>query len=443
MKVNWVFGVFLLQFIQARQLVNIFHIIDNALWGEVDGSFLQGNFNCGKIECNVYSSDSLTDFFTTARNKYHMLHKGHLDSPSLPLLLSKENFNSNYTPSLALSVSLYNIHTWKMLSKWPHGPDKCRLPTNLSMAESEESFGRFGHLFDHSFPLFDGYSTTHPLSSVPRSYLTLLNASLFFPEKLFSTLIKGAVFVASTCHRERSTLSSMKHKGREGIVQEIMASKIFRVDSLGKCLHTSTGPEGIVLTSGSTPQESLHLKQTAISHYLFYFAFENTIEAGYVTEKIFDALIAGVVPVYLGDVSSALALLPSPLAAIFLHDYQYNVSALVDYLLLLSHNETQYNLHRAWRQDYVLEYGRYVSIANNGVTSSLLHSSASTSVATSFSFMSPLLLKSWPCRICEWAVNTTFSKKKIAASSQLDYRTRRNGVADNKFHIQKKNLMCS
>ncbi len=34
------------------------------------------------------------------------------------------------------------------------------------------------------------------------------------------------------------------------------------------------------------------------NRYLFYFAFENTIEPGYVTEKVFDALNAGVVPVY-------------------------------------------------------------------------------------------------------------------------------------------------
>ena len=70
-----------------------------------------------------------------------------------------------------------------------------------------------------------------------------------------------------------------------------------RVDSLGKCLHSRTGPEGVTLGVGGTAQESLQLKREAIAHYMFYFAFENTYERGYVTEKVFDALIAGVVPV--------------------------------------------------------------------------------------------------------------------------------------------------
>ena len=34
-------------------------------------------------------------------------------------------------------------------------------------------------------------------------------------------------------------------------------------------------------------------KRKVISKYLFYLAFENTIEPGYVTEKVFDAVFAG------------------------------------------------------------------------------------------------------------------------------------------------------
>ena len=38
---------------------------------------------------------------------------------------------------------------------------------------------------------------------------------------------------------------------------------------------------------------NLILKREAIAKYMFYMAFENSIEAGYVTEKGFDPLVAG------------------------------------------------------------------------------------------------------------------------------------------------------
>jgi hypothetical protein len=49
----------------------------------------------------------------------------------------------------------------------------------------------------------------------------------------------------------------------------------------------------VTLQRGSTPAETLRLKQRGISRYLFHLAFENTVEPGYVTEKVFDALKAG------------------------------------------------------------------------------------------------------------------------------------------------------
>jgi len=41
-------------------------------------------------------------------------------------------------------------------------------------------------------------------------------------------------------------------------------------------------------------------KIEVLSQYKFTFAFENTISPGYVTEKIFDAMFAGSVPIYFG-----------------------------------------------------------------------------------------------------------------------------------------------
>ena len=76
---------------------------------------------------------------------------------------------------------------------------------------------------------------------------------------------------------------------------------------------------------------------------MFYLAFENSIEPGYVTEKVFDALIAGTVPVYLGSAEDCKKLMPHPKAAIFMEDYKNNVWELADYLNYLQKNEVSFD----------------------------------------------------------------------------------------------------
>ncbi len=68
----------------------------------------------------------------------------------------------------------------------------------------------------------------------------------------------------------------------------------FRVDGLGRCLHTNHIPEGVIdMQKFRNSQYNLHLKREVLNHYAFNMAFENSIESGYVTEKPFDALIGG------------------------------------------------------------------------------------------------------------------------------------------------------
>jgi len=151
---------------------------------------------------------------------------------------------------------------------------------------------------------------------------------------------------------------------------------------------------------------------------MFHLAFENSVEPGYVTEKPFDALMAGdlilgklklnfeclhagTVPIYLGDSAHFKTLLPHPKAAIFISDYNDNITALVKYLNFLTTNETAYEEHRQWRADF--SYERNVRDK-------------------------PLLQKSWFCRVCEWAVN---------AAPQHHKRTR---VCDKAGHIARQDL---
>jgi hypothetical protein len=211
--------------------------------------------------------------------------------------------------------------------------------------------------------------------------------SSFLPLRSFARLIKGGAFVASTCHRGKDTTN------REEVVGQL--DTIFRIDSLGKCKKTASRNDTVALKHGKTALDTLLLKQQAISHYLFYMAFENTIEPGYVTEKVMDALIAGVVPVYMGSTEDCRKLMPHPKAAIYLDDFRNDVVKLGAYLSYLSRNQTAYEEHRAWRQSF------------------------------DPSKQSPLLLKSWPCSVCEWAVANVDRKrpsKKLRMNCRQKHR---------------------
>jgi hypothetical protein len=132
---------------------------------------------------------------------------------------------------------------------------------------------------------------------------------------------------------------------------------------------------GIKLQKFRDTRYNLFLKREVINSYAFTMAFENSIEAGYVTEKPFDALVAGSVPVFLGDSKHLKALIPHPKAVIFVDDFP-SITDLSNYLKYLLSNETAYEEHREWRKHFSYEK----NVAGK-----------------------KWLEKSWQCQICEWA----------------------------------------
>ena len=109
--------------------VRIFHLIDNALWGNVDGSAVQGQFSCGNIDCEVFSSDSGSHHFETILNKFkneslwNPFRKHHnVGSGGGGGSGSGGGGGHHHHPHKPITVSLYNIHTWSSLSMYPHAP---------------------------------------------------------------------------------------------------------------------------------------------------------------------------------------------------------------------------------------------------------------------------------------------------------------------------------
>lgn len=112
-----------------------------------------------------------------------------------------------------------------------------------------------------------------------------------------------AVFVASNCG---------PRNGRNEYVQALMNAGI-KVDSYGSCLHNKN-----FNFSGDT--HSPRAKLEVIRRYKFYLAFENSNSLDYVSEKMFQALYMGVVPIYMGA-PNVDEFLPDPMAAIKVTDF--------------------------------------------------------------------------------------------------------------------------
>ena len=337
-------------------------------------------------------NSSKIEGFRVGNNRHHHTRSGNHPNFRLhasSVSTSSSSSSSSSITSSTITLSVYNVHSWWERTR-EHHPASCELRTNLTLVETEESRARFSKMFDPIFKNFDGFSSTHPTAHVQRVYIdAFLNESNFINKTLnpFPTLIKGGSYVASDCHKRDSANSN-----RDNVVGELRKYGV-RVDGLGQCMHTPTGPEGVALPTGKEFRYSLSLKRIAISKFLFNMAFENSIEPGYVTEKPFDALVSGTVPVYLGDSTHLKSLLPHPKAAIFVSDYT-NIESLAKYLLYLSKNETAYEEHREWRKSY-------------SQTRHLQNSS-------------PLLKSPWYCRVCEWALET----------SKLPHKPRRFCVGD-------------
>ena len=287
-----------------------------------------------------------------------------------------DEVNKHFNYPIKNKMVLYNMHSlWELTHKLIPIPN---LNSAISMVESQESIKNYHHQYKKAIPQFTGYSSPSFNATVFRVYdEVFMNDISLLPLKPFASLLSGAVFVSS------HFLKKIPNSGRDSIVQRFRENK-FRVDGIGNCLR-SIGPGGSALTFTSNWDIDRKNKINEISKYKFYFAFENQIESGYVTEKLFDGLIAGIIPIYLGDNIFAKKLLPHPNSVIFYSDYS-NMNELLNYLNYLMSNETAYELHREWRRDF----------------------NVTKRIETNEYLSTP-----WYCRICQWGYEKSLKKNSI------------------------------
>ncbi len=125
--------------------------------------------------------------------------------------------------------------------------------------------------------------------------------------------------------------------GRDEYVAELM--RHVAVDAYGRQLNNRTIPD----------DDGRNAKLRTIARYRFTLAFENSIARDYVTEKFFDALCAGSVPVVLGAPNVA-EFAPSPESYLDVRDFR-EPAALASRIAALCADEAAYASMLRWKAE--------------------------------------------------------------------------------------------
>ena len=125
--------------------------------------------------------------------------------------------------------------------------------------------------------------------------------------------------------------------GRNQFARELMAH--MKIDSYGSFLNNR---------QFATPDSGREAKLALIANYKFCLGFENSIAPDYVTEKFFDPLISGSVPVYRGAPNVDLF---APGVNSFIDASKFaGPHELAEFLVYLDNNDEAYRSYLAWRE---------------------------------------------------------------------------------------------
>ncbi len=128
----------------------------------------------------------------------------------------------------------------------------------------------------------------------------------------------------------------IEYSGRTGYAVRLM--RHLEMDCFGKCLNNRS-----IINDQWT-----ETKMAIIANYRFNLAFENAIDTDYVTEKFYEPLIAGTVPVYLGA-PNIEDFAPGGHCYIDARDFK-GPKELAWYLHYLEQNEDAYGQYLEWKE---------------------------------------------------------------------------------------------
>ena len=156
---------------------------------------------------------------------------------------------------------------------------------------------------------FEPFRYPYPFASVNdeawsrggRSFLTMINGNKvprLDTEELYSERLRAIAFFEA---RGEIDLYGVGWDGppfRVGVTR--VPKKLRRLAYLAERRWDKIRPDPLVATARRAWRGSVASKSATLSRYTFAICFENQVMQGWVTEKVFDCLVAGTVPVYLG-----------------------------------------------------------------------------------------------------------------------------------------------
>lgn len=215
---------------------------------------------------------------------------------------------------------------------------------------------------DHKYVNKFDYTMTYDLDSVlPVITIHPHYASREYfdaPSVPFEQKLDAAVMFTSNC-KNAGAESRLKY------YEELM--KHMTVHSYGKCLHNKDEPSRGKLSLNENKRKVLSqykwfVRDPLVSHKTFhtrlngqtrwlrrYLAFENNIIKDYVSEKVFDGILAGTVPVYYGA-TTVEKLLPSPASVVKVSDFK-SPKELAVFLNEVGKDKGRYEQYLRWKTE--------------------------------------------------------------------------------------------
>ena len=210
-----------------------------------------------------------------------------------------------------------------------------------------EAYWKAGVSYIEKFDYVMGFQSTYTDKLHLQNPLFLrrpLSLQHVYPQPTFVERRRFAMSAVSHCTSRNAFRSKYIEK-----LEHLLGSK--RVHRYGDCGTRALPKDGTLIRLVEI-----------VRRYKFYFSFENSVRDGYVTEKLFEMLTIGPIPVYLG----APDVLRITVRKSFINALDFpKPSHLADYLVYLSKNETAYMEYHRWREEgaaaFTPEYLKQVS----------------------------------------------------------------------------------